>query len=121
MNDARGRAEQDMERHHLGQVLEHVETTIKYRGVLVWERDCVVLAVPHDPVEGDHEHTMFVLYAGGAVQRIADVVERTRANGITHWVYNWGFKRGQEKMVKLSVSRWLKLVRKGGRDGQRLV
>lgn len=96
---------------------EHTLVALRHGGFAVWLPEVVCVCVPWDPVEGDHEHTMTVLFCGGDVQRLAEYGEQWAERGYTHVIWCRGFKAGRQDLQKFALGRWARLVKLLNRHG----
>lgn len=90
----------------------HTSFAIRHGGWAVWEDDVVAIGLPADPVDGDHEHTLCILFCAGNPLRMAELCERVEEKGITHICWSRGVKAyGKLEWQKHSLREWMRLVR----------
>lgn len=95
----------------------HTSAAIRGGGVAIWEPDLVLMWRAYDPVEGDHEHTAHILFVCGDPLRMAEEAEKAAARGITHIVWNRGFKEGKQDDQKHEIRKWARLVKRMNSHG----
>ncbi|MBR5887730.1 MAG: hypothetical protein IKZ07_05920 [Akkermansia sp.] len=91
---------------------DHTSTAIRNGGFAVWLPEVVLIAVPHDPVGGEHSTTMAVLYCGGDPGRLAEYGTQWAERGFTHVCWCRGFKAGEKSWQKHELGRWARLCRR---------
>ncbi len=97
----------------LGEV--HTCTAVRNGGAAVWLPEVVLIAMPWDPVEGDHEHTMTVLFCCGDALRMAEYGAEWARRGYTHVVWCRGFKKGYQGYQKRPLAHWAALTKRMNR------
>lgn len=91
---------------------DHTSTAIRNGGFAVWLPEVVLIAVPMDPVEGEHATTMSILFCGGDPVRLAEYGAQWAARGFTHVCWCRGYKRGAQEWQKHELGRWARLCRR---------
>lgn len=94
----------------LGEV--HTCTAIRNGGVAIWLPDLVLIAMPWDPVDGDNEHTMTVLFCCGDPVKMAEYGAEWAAKGYEYVVWCRGFKKGYQGYQKRSLAHWSALTKR---------
>ena len=89
---------------------DHTSTAIRNGGFAVWLPEVVLIAVPMDPVEGEHATTMSILFCGGDPARLAEYGAQWAERGYTHVCWYRGFKQGApQAWQKHELGRWARL------------
>lgn len=92
---------------------EHLRRCQNSGGVVVLSRRLVFLGAAWDPVGGDDERTLAVMYVhGDAAGEILPVVEMARRNGFTHVVWCREICRHDSTLRKVTLERFERICRK---------
>lgn len=102
-----------MDRVSYGLFEQHLTKSYQTGGIVVLSPRLVFLGAAWDPVEGDNEHTLAVMYVhGDAAGEILPVVEQARRQGFTHVVWCREVSRGDSGLRKVSLERFERVCRK---------
>lgn len=96
-----------LDRVSYGLFEEHLRFCQNSGGLVVLSRRLAFLGAAWDPVDGEHERTLAVLYVhGDAAGEILTVVEQAKRAGFTHVVWNRAVKRGDQTLRKVTLERF---------------
>ena len=96
--------------------LAHVETAVRYGGVVVWQGAAVAMVAPWDVAAaapagpGCDSDMLAVLYAGGDVRVLAQLAEEQLANGYRQLLVCRGF-RGDNRCRVWGIERFVRLAK----------
>lgn len=101
-----------MDRVSYGLFEQHLTKCYQTGGIVVLSPRLVFLGAAWDPVEGDDEHTIAVMYVhGDAEGKLTDVLELGRRQGFTHVVWCRQVSRGDSSLRKVSLERFERVWR----------
>lgn len=102
-----------MDRVSYGLFEQHLTRSYQTGGIVVLSPRLVFLGAAWDPVEGDDEHTIAVMYVhGDAEGELLGVVEMARKQGFTDVVWCREVSRGDSSLRKVSLERFERIFRK---------
>lgn len=91
---------------------EHLEKAMRTGGLVYMDRRLCFIGAAWDPVEGDHEHTLAVMYVHGDGRALVPLFENARRQGFTHVAWNRDVKRGDKRVRKEGLERFEEVCRK---------
>lgn len=102
-----------LDRVEFGLFEAHLRRCQNSGGLVVLSPRLVFLGAAWDPVAGDDEHTLAVMYVhGDAAGEILPVVEQARRQGFTHVLWCREVSRGDSGLRKVSLERFERICRK---------
>lgn len=91
---------------------EHLEKAMRTGGLVYMDQRLCFIGAAWDPVDGDHEHTLAVMYVHGDGSALVPLFEYARRRGFSHVVWCREVCRGDGRIRKVGLERFEKVCRK---------
>lgn len=95
----------------LGLFEAHLDFCENSCGLVYLGRECVFLGASWDPVGGDHQRTLAVMYVHGDAGTLPALCDIALARGYTHVVWNRDVSRGDRRLRKEPMARFRRVCK----------
>lgn len=89
----------------------YVGEAVREGGEAFCHRDYVFIWEPYDPVDGENEETVYVIFAGGDIKKLVEHWEELLGRGMKYVCWYRGYKKGSQELQKRSLAETVRLTK----------